>query len=101
MMKVISNFWSGKKSLLSTNVFTTLPLIVYLYVLNKVNLGIEMLSFFIFADILGVIISFFTLACVWRSSENSNNKLGIVISKLLSSSLVVIAIYYGYIKWII
>lgn len=99
MIKYFKDLWFGKKSLTATNLSTTFPLTIYLYLINFV-ITVEKLSFYIFSDIVIVILAFFSLACIWRSSENQN-KIYSLFSKSFSILIVIVSIYYGYARWII
>ena len=99
MIKYFKDLWYGKKSLTVTNLSTIFPLTIYFYLINFVFID-GRLSFYIFSDILVVILAFFSLASIWRSSENEN-KLYSFLSKSFSILFVILFIYNGYVKWII
>ena len=98
MIKYFKDLWFGKKSLTATNLSTIFPLTIYLYLINSVFID-GRLSFIIFSDILIVILAFFSLASIWRSSENEN-KIYSFLSKSFSILIIILSIYYGYAKWI-
>ena len=69
---------------------------------NKVFLEIESLGFYMFVDILGVVLSFFILASVWRAADKDKaNIMWRNLSKISVIVIVVYSIYQAYIKWII
>ena len=69
MMKYITDLWLGKITLGKTYWYLILFQILYSYLtIYYILEGSD--AFYIFADILGVVISFFILACVWRSAIN-------------------------------
>ena len=73
MMKYITDLWLGKITLGKTYWYLILFQILYSYLtIYYILEGSE--AFYIFADILGVVISFFILACVWRSAINFKGK---------------------------
>ena len=109
MKNFISDLWLGKIPLQKTWWLLVIFISLYFYILHSKilydgSLGfvIESLGFYIFADILGVALSFFILASVWRSAEKyKTNKLWPILSKISAIGIVVYSIYQGYIKWII
>ena len=55
-----------------------------------------------FVDILGVVLSFFILASVWRAADKDKaNIMWRNLSKISVIVIVVYSIYQAYIKWII
>ena len=109
MKNFITDLWLGKIPLPKTWWLLVIFISLYFYILHSKilydgSLGffIESLGFYIFADILGVALSFFILASVWRSSEKyKTNKLWPILSKISAIGIVAYTIYQGYIKWII
>jgi len=109
MKNFINDLWLGKIALQKTYWILVIFILLYFYILHSKilwdgNLGfvIESLGFYYFADILGVVLSFFILASVWRAAEKyKTNKLWPILSKISAIGIVVYSIYQGYIKWII
>ncbi len=109
MKNFISNLWLGKIPLQKTWWLLVIFISLYFYILHSKilydgSLGfvIESLGFYIFADILGVVLSFFILACVWRAADK--DKANITwrnLSKISTIIIVAYSIYQAYIKWII
>ena len=76
MKNFINDLWLGKIALQKTYWILVIFILLYFYILHSKilwdrSLGfvIESLGFYIFADILGVVLSFFVLASVWRAAE--------------------------------
>ena len=110
MKNFINDLWLGKIGLPKTWWLLVIFISLYFYILHSEilydgSLGFVYkgsLGFYIFADILGVVLSFFILASVWRSAEKyKTNKLWPILSKISAIGIVVYSIYQGYIKWII
>ena len=109
MKNFINDLWLGKIALQKTYWILVIFILLYFYILHSKilwdgSLGfvIESLGFEIFADILGVALSFFILASVWRSADKyKTNKLWPILSKISAIGIVVYSIYQAYIKWII
>ena len=109
MKNFINDLWLGKIALQKTYWILVIFILLYFYILHSKilwdrSLGfvIESLGFYIFADILGVVLSFFILASVWRAAEKyETNKLWSILSKISAIGIVAYSIYQGYIKWII
>ena len=107
MKNFISNLWLGKIPLLKTWWLLVIFISIYFFFIHylipyKGFLEIESLGFYMFADILGVVLSFFILASVWRSADkDKTNKLWPILSKISAIGIVVYSIYQAYIKWII
>ena len=109
MKNFINDLWLGKIALQKTYWILVIFILLYFYILHSKilydgSLGfvIESLGFYIFADILGVVLSFFILASVWRAADKyKTNKLWPILSKISAIGIVVYSIYQGYIKWII
>ena len=110
MKNFISNLWLGKIALQKTYWILVIFILLYFYILHSKilwdgSLGFVYegsLGFYIFAEILGVVLSFFILASVWRAAEKyKTNKLWPILSKISAIGIVVYSIYQGYIKWII
>ena len=109
MKNFITDLWLGKIPLPKTWWLLVIFISLYFYILHSKilydgSLGfvIESLGFYIFADILGVVLSFFILASVWRAADK--DKANIMWRNLSKISTIVIAaysIYQAYIKWII
>lgn len=97
----IKELWLGKISLGKTFLFTIIPLSIYAYLIHFVDLGIVELSLFILLDMLGLIFSFFILACIWRSSSNNNSKFFIIFSRAFSIFFIIYFLYMAYFKWVI
>ena len=108
MKNFINDLWLGKITLQKTYWILVIFILLYFYIihskiLHEGSLGfvIESLGFYIFADILGVVLSFFILASVWRAAEKyKTNKLWAILSKISAIGIVVYSIYQGYIKWL-
>ena len=109
MKNFINDLWLGKIALQKTYWILVIFILLYFYIIHSKVLYegsfgfvIESLGFYIFADILGVVLSFFILASVWRAAEKyKTNKLWPILSKISAIGIVVYSIYQGYIKWII
>ena len=110
MKNFINDLWLGKIPLPKTYWILVICISLYFYILHSKilwdgSLGFVYegsLGFYIFADILGVALSFFILASVWRSAEKyKTNKLWPILSKISAIGIVVYSIYQAYIKWII
>ena len=109
MKNFINDLWLGKISLPKTYWILVICISLYFYILHSKilydgSLGfvIESLGFYIFADILGVVLSFFILTSVWRAADKyKTNKLWPILSKISAIGIVAYSIYQAYIKWII
>jgi len=107
MKNFISNLWLGKIALQKTYWILVIFILIYFLFIhylipNKGFLEIESLGFYIFADILGVVLSFFILASVWRAADKDKaNILWRNLSKISTIVIVAYSIYQAYIKWII
>ena len=109
MKNFINDLWLGKITLQKTYWILVIFILLYFYILHSKilwdgSLGfvIESLGFYFFAEILGVALSFFILASVWRSAEKyKTNKLWPILSKISAIGIVAYSIYQAYIKWII
>ena len=107
MKNFINDLWLGKIELSKTWWLLVKFILIYFFIIHylisyKGFLEIESLGFYIFADILGVVLSFFILASVWRSADKyKTNKLWPILSKISAIGIVVYSIYQGYIKWVI
>ena len=107
MKNFINDLWLGKIALQKTYWILVIFISIYFFFIHyliphKVFLEIESLGFYIFVDILGVVLSFFILASVWRSAEKyKTNKLWPILSKISAIGIVAYSIYQAYIKWII
>jgi len=110
MKNFINDLWLGKIALQKTYWILVICISLYFYILHhskilwdgSLGFVIESLGFYIFTDILGVALSFFILASVWRSAEKyKTNKLWRNLSKISAIGIVVYSIYQGFIKWII
>ena len=68
----MKNYWLGNASLVKTFWYLVISILIYFYVIHSSLLHkyIESLGFYIFADMLGVVLSFFILGSVWRSANN-------------------------------
>jgi len=68
----MKNYWLGNASLAKTFWSLVISILIYFYVIHSSLLHkyIESLGFYIFADMLGVVLSFFILGSVWRSANN-------------------------------
>ena len=110
MKNFINDLWLGKIALQKTYWILVIFILLYFYILHSKilwdgSLGFVYegsLGFYIFADILGVALSFFILASVWRSADKyKTNKLWPILSKISAIGIVAYSIYQAYIKWII
>ena len=107
MKNFINDLWLGKIGLSKTWWLLVIFILIYFFFIhylipNKGFLEIESLGFYIFADILGVVLSFFILASVWRAADK--DKVNIMwrnLSKISTIVIVAYSIYQAYIKWII
>jgi len=107
MKNFISDIWLGKIALQKTYWILVIFISIYFFFIhylipNKGFLEIESLGFYIFADILGVVLSFFILASVWRAADK--DKANIIwrnLSKISTIVIVAYSIYQAYIKWMI
>ena len=106
MKNFINDLWLGKIGLSKTWWLLVIFILIYFFFIHylipyKDFLEIESLGFYIFADILGVVLSFFILASVWRAADKDKaNKLLAILSKISAIGIVMYSIYQGYIKWI-
>ena len=107
MKNFINDLWLGKIPLPKTYWILVIFISIYFFFIhylisNKVFLEIESLGFYIFVDILGVVLSFFILASVWRSADKDKaNIMWRNLSKISTIVIVAYSIYQAYIKWII
>ena len=110
MKNFINDLWLGKIPLPKTYWILVICISLYFYILHSKilydgSLGFVYegsLGFYIFADILGVVLSFFVLASVWRAADK--DKVNIMwrnLSKISTIVIVAYSIYQAYIKWII
>ena len=107
MKNFINDLWLGKIGLSKTWWLSIFFILIYFFFIHylipyKGFLEIESLGFYIFADILGVVLSFFILASVWRSADK--DKANIIwrnLSKISTIVIVAYSIYQAYIKWMI
>ena len=105
MKNFINDLWLGKITLQKTYWILVIFILLYFYILHSKilwdgSLGFvyEGLGFYIFADILGVALSFFMLASVWRSADKyKTNKLWPILSKISAIGIVVYSIFHAYI----
>ena len=107
MKNFINDLWLGKIGLSKTWWLSIIFILIYFFFINylipnKGFLEIESLGFYIFADILGVVLSFFILASVWRAADKDKaNIMWRISSKISTIVIVAYSIYQAYIKWII
>ena len=107
MKNFINDLWLGKITLSKTWWILVIFILIYFFFIHyligyKGFFEIESLGFYIFADILGVVLSFFILASVWRAADKEKkNKLWRNLSKISTIVIVAYSIYQAYIKWII
>ena len=107
MKNFINDLWLGKITLSKTWWILVIFILIYFFFIHyligyKGFLEIESLGFYIFTDILGVALSFFILASVWRSADKyKTNKLWSILSKISTIVIVAYSIYQAYIKWMI
>ena len=109
MKNFINDLWLGKIALQKTYWILVIFILLYFYILHSKilwdgSLGFvyEGLGFYIFADILGVVLSFFILASVWRAADKDKaNIMWRNLSKISAIGIVAYSIYQAYIKWII
>ncbi len=107
MKNFINDLWLGKIGLSKTWWLSIIFILIYFFFIHylipiKYFLEIESLGFYIFADILGVVLSFFILACVWRAADkDKKNITWRNLSKISTIVIVAYSIYQAYIKWII
>ena len=107
MKNFINDLWLGKIGLSNTWWLSIIFILIYFLFIhylipNKGFLEIESLGFYIFADILGVVLSFFILASVWRAANKEKaNIMWRNLSKISVIVIVVYSIYQAYIKWMI
>ena len=107
MKNFINDLWLGKIGLSKTWWLSIIFILIYFLFIhylipNKGFLEIESLGFYIFVDILGVVLSFFILASVWRAADKDKaNIMWRNLSKISVIVIVVYSIYQAYIKWII
>tara|TARA_B100001996_G_scaffold227577_1_gene175289 strand:+ start:192 stop:521 length:330 start_codon:yes stop_codon:yes gene_type:complete len=107
MKNFISDLWLGKIPLAKTWWQLVIFILIYFFFIHylipyKRFLDIESLGFYMFVDILGVVLSFFILASVWRAADK--DKVNIMwrnLSKISTIVIVAYSIYQAYIKWII
>ena len=107
MKNFINDLWLGKIGLSKTWWLSIIFILIYFFFIhylipNKGFLEIESLGFYIFADILGVVLSFFILASVWRAADkDKTNIMWRNLSKISAIGIVAYSIYKAYIKWMI
>ena len=110
MKNFINDLWLGKIPLPKTYWILVICISLYFYILHSKilwdgSLGFVYegsLGFYIFADILGVVLSFFILASVWRvADKDKTNIMWRNLSKISAIGIVAYSIYQAYIKWII
>ena len=107
MKKFINDLWLGKIGLSKTWWLSIIFILIYFLFIhylipNKGFLEIESLGFYMFVDILGVVLSFFILASVWRAADiDKANITWRNLSKISTIVIVAYSIYQAYIKWII
>ena len=107
MKNFINDLWLGKIGLSKTWWLSIIFILIYFLFIhylipNKGFLEIESLGFYMFVDILGVVLSFFILACVWRAADkDKTNITWRNLSKISTIIIVAYSIYQAYIKWII
>ena len=91
MKNFINDLWLGKIALPKTYWRLVIFILLYFYIIHSKilydgSLGFVYegsLGFYIFADILGVVLSFFILASVWRAADKYKaNKLWPILSKI-------------------
>ena len=106
MKNFITDLWLGKIPLPKTWWLLVIFISIYFFFIhylisNKGFLEIESLGFYIFVDILGVVLSFFILASVWRAAnKDKGNIMWCNLSKISTIVIVAYSIYQAYIKWI-
>ena len=110
MKNFINDLWLGKIALQKTYWILVIFILLYFYILHSKilwdgSLGFVYegsLGFYIFADILGVVLSFFILASVWRAADkDKTNIMWRNLSKISAIGIVAYSIYKAYIKWMI
>ena len=107
MKNFINDLWLGKIGLSKTWWLSIIFILIYFLFIhylipNKGFLEIESLGFYMFVDILGVVLSFFILASVWRAADKDKaNIMWRNLSKISAIVIVAYSIYQAYIKWII
>ena len=107
MKNFINDLWLGKIPLQKTYWILVIFILIYFLFIHylipyKDFLEIESLGFYIFADIIGVVLSFFILASVWRAADkDKTNIMWRNLSKISAIGIVAYSIYQAYIKWII
>ena len=107
MKNFINDLWLGKIGLSKTWWLSIIFILIYFLFIhylipNKGFLEIKSLGFYMFVDILGVVLSFFILASVWRAADKDKaNIMWRNLSKISVIVIVVYSIYQAYIKWII
>ena len=107
MKNFINDLWLGKIGLSKTWWLSIIFILIYFLFIhylipNKGFLEIESLGFYMFVDILGVVLSFFILASVWRAADKDKaNIMWRNLSKISVIVIVVYSIYQAYIKWMI
>ena len=98
----MKNYWLGNTSLAKTFWYLIIFILIYFYVIHSSLLHkyIESLGFYIFADMLGVVLSFFILGSVWRSANNyKGNKIWPILSKTSLIVIVIYSLYKAYFMW--
>lgn len=100
-MNFIEKLWLGNLTLKTTSFVTFFPILIYIFFIHYYDLNISELSLLILLDMIGLIFSFFILACVWRSANNHNGKIMIIFSRTLSIFLIVYFLYKSYFKWVL
>ncbi len=107
MKNFINDFWLGKIPLPKTWWLSVICILIYFFFIQyliayKNFLEIRSLGFYIFADMLGVALSFFVLASIWRAADKDKaNIMWRNLSKISTIVIVAYSIYQAYIKWII
>ena len=98
----MKNYWLGNTSLPKTFWPLVIFILIYFYVIHSGVLWkhIESLGFYIFADMLGTVLSFFILGSVWRSADNyKKGKIWALLSKVSVIGIVIYSLYKAYFKW--
>ena len=99
----MKNLWLGNITLPKTFWPLIIFILIYFYVIHSGILSkyIDSLGFYIFADILGTVLSFFIMASIWRSANNYiENKIWPILSKIFVIGIVTYSLYKSYFMWI-
>ena len=99
----MKNLWLGNITLSKTFWLLIIFIFVYFYVIHSKILWdhVESLGFYIFAEMFGVVLSFFILACVWRSANNyKENKIWPILSKIFVIGIITYSLYKSYFVWV-